>query len=92
METKTLKTLIDEGIREIYVRSYGYNELSCLGNTWQPWGNKAKLVKFTIYGYGDYSNPVFFFDDEEPSLEDRFKLESENRWVSLQDFDLACRG
>lgn len=32
MEEMTLKDLIDEGVREIYIRSYGYVELSLLGH------------------------------------------------------------
>ena len=65
MEKKTLKDLIDEGVREIYIKSYGYVELSLLGNTWQPFGNKARYIRFVVEGYGDYTSRTFFFDDEE---------------------------
>ena len=91
MEEKTLKDLIDEGVREIYIRSYGYVELSLLGNTWQPFGNKARYIRFVIEGYGDYTSRTFFFDDEEPALDDIFVLEGD-KWLSQRDFDLACRG
>ena len=87
----TLKDLIDEGVREIYIKSYGYVELSLLGNTWQPFGNKARYIRFVIEGYGDYTNRIFFFDDEEPALDDLFVLKGDN-WVSRRDFDLARRG
>ena len=30
---ETLKDLIDMGIREVYIKSYGYVEISMLGNT-----------------------------------------------------------
>lgn len=33
MTRETLKDLIDTGIREIYIKSYGYVELSLLGST-----------------------------------------------------------
>ena len=91
MEEMTLKALIDEGVREIYIKSYGYVELSLLGNTWQPFGNKARYIRFVIEGYGDYTSRTFFFDDEEPALDDIFVLK-EDKWVSQRDFDLACRG
>ena len=91
MEEITLKDLIDEGVREIYIKSYGYVELSLLGNTWQPFGNKARYIRFVVEGYGDYTSRTFFFDDEEPALDDIFVLK-EDKWVSQRDFDLACRG
>ena len=91
MEEMTLKNLIDEGVREIYVKSYGYVELSLLGNTWQPFGNKARYIRFVIEGYGDYTSRTFFFDDEEPALDDIFVLK-EGKWLSQRDFDLARRG
>ena len=91
MEEMTLKALIDEGVREIYIKSYGYVELSLLGNTWQPFGNKARYIRFVVEGYGDYTSRTFFFDDEEPALDDIFVLK-EDKWVSQRDFDLACRG
>ena len=91
MEEMTLKALIDEGVREIYIKSYGYVELSLLGNTWQPFGNKARYIRFVIEGYGDYTSRTFFFDDEEPALDDIFVLKGD-KWVSQRDFDLACRG
>ena len=87
----TLKDLIDEGVREIYIKSYGYVELSLLSSTWQPFGNKARYIRFVIEGYGDYTNRIFFFDDEEPALDDLFVLKGDN-WISRRDFDLACRG
>ena len=86
----TLKDLIDEGVREIYIKSYGYVELSLLSSTWQPFGNKARYIRFVIEGYGDYTNRIFFFDDEEPALDDLFVLKGDN-WISRRDFDLACR-
>ena len=91
MEEMTLKDLIDEGVREIYIKSYGYVELSLLGNTWQPFGNKARYIRFVVEGYGDYTSRTFFFDDEEPALDDIFVLK-EDKWVSQRDFDLTCRG
>ena len=90
MTRKTLKDLIDEGIREIYIKSYGYVELSLLGSTWQPFGNKARYIRFVIEGYGDYTSRTCFFDDEEPALDDIFVLKGDKR-VSQRDFDLACR-
>ena len=91
MKEMTLKNLIDEGVREIYIKSYGYVELSLLGNTWQPFGNKARYIRFVVEGYGDYTSRTFFFDDEEPALDDIFILK-EDKWLSQRDFDLACRG
>ena len=91
MEEMTLKALIDEGVRETYIKSYGSVELSLLGNTWQPFGNKARYIRFVVEGYGDYTSRTFFFDDEEPALDDIFILK-EGKWLSQRDFDLACRG
>lgn len=50
MTRETLKDLIDTGIREIYIKSYGYVELSLLGSTWQPFGNKARYIRFVVEG------------------------------------------
>ena len=86
----TLKDLIDDGVREIYIKSYGYVELSLLSSTGQPFGNKARYIRFVIEGYGDYTNRIFFFDDEEPALGHLFVLKGDN-WISRRDFDLACR-
>lgn len=90
MEKMALKDLIDEGVREIYIKSYGYVELSLLGSTWQPFGNKARYIRFVINGYGDYTSRTFIFDDEEPALDDIFVLK-DDKWFSQRDFDLACR-
>lgn len=91
MKKQTLKDLIDNRIREIYIKSYGYVELSFLGNTWQPFGNKPRYIRFSIEGYGNYTNRTFFFDDDEPMWDDIFILKGD-KWFSQRDFDLACRG
>ena len=90
MEKMTLKDLINEGIREIYIKSYGYVKLSFLGDTWQPFGNKPRYFRFDIKGYDYYTNRTFFFDDEEPKLDDIFILKGD-KGASQRDFDLACR-
>lgn len=41
METILFKDLIKNGIKNVYIRSYGYTEVSIFGGTWQPFGNKA---------------------------------------------------
>lgn len=88
---ETLKDLIDMGIREVYIKSYGYVEISMLGNTWQPFGNKAKYKRFTIEdAQGFLYNKTFWFADDEPSLNDKFILK-DDKYLSISDFDLACR-
>lgn len=89
METKTLKQLIEEGVKEVYLRSYGYTELSCLGNTWQPFGNKARFIKFKIDEYGFVDNKVFWCE-EDPTPEALFSNYNGN-WISDRDYDLECR-
>lgn len=85
----TLEQLFTLGVREVYLRSYGYTEKSLLGDTWQPFGNKAREIKFTLDDFGNLSNPTFWCE-EEPELTDKFKL-IDNKFVSIADYDLCCR-
>lgn len=92
METKTFKELIEMGVTEVYLRSYGYTQLSCLGSTWQPFGNKARFVKFKINREDDftYLSNKTFWPEEDPKPEDMFTKYTDY-WISNQDYDLECR-
>ena len=90
METKTLANLINEGIKEVFIKSYGYVEASLINSIWQPFGNKARYICFTINRHGDLSNKTFSFDTDEPELNDLFIFRN-NRWESITDYDLFTR-
>ena len=88
---KTLRELLAQGINIIYIKSYGYNELSVFGSIWQPFGNKARYIPFNVDSAGNFKiNKTLFFDEDEPTLEDVFILNN-NRWESIADYDLASR-
>ena len=89
METILFKDLIKNGIKNVYIRSYGYTEVSMFGGTWQPFGNKARLVKFTILEDGELYNSTFWTEDN-TSPDDVFDLK-EGKVVSRTDYDLCCR-
>ena len=85
----TLEQLHTLGIREVYLRSYGYTECSILGDTWQPFGNKAREIKFTLDDYCNLSNPTFWCE-EDPELTDKFNL-VDGKYISVSDYDLCSR-
>lgn len=88
---KTLRELLAQGINIVYIKSYGYNELSAFGNIWQPFGNIAKYIPFEVDSNGHFTkNRTLFFDEDEPTLEDVFILD-DNKWKSIVDYDLASR-
>ena len=86
---QTLKQLINQGVKEVYLRSYGYTEVSIFGGTWQPFGNKAKLIKFTIDEDNELYNPTFWCE-EDPIPTDLFTFE-DGKYVSVADYDLCSR-
>ena len=88
---KTLRELLAQGINIVYIKSYGYNELSTFGSIWQPFGNEARYIPFEVDSNGNFTkNRTFFFDEDEPTLEDVFILNN-NKWESMVDYDLASR-
>lgn len=89
METVLFKDLIKNGIKNVYIRSYGYTEASIFGGTWQPFGNKARLIKFTIDEDVFLYNPTFWIEDN-PEPNDVFELK-DNKFISKMDYDLCCR-
>lgn len=87
---KTLANLINEGVKEVFIKSYGYVEASFINSIWQPFGNEAKYICFTLNKHGDLSNKTFLFDTDEPELNDLFIFRN-NRWESITDYDLFTR-
>ena len=47
MKQMTFSELVNMGVTVFYIRSYGYQECGIFGG-WQPFGNKARLVKFHL--------------------------------------------
>ena len=45
---KTLRELLAQGINIVYIKSYGYNELSQFGSVWQPFSNVANYIPLGI--------------------------------------------
>ena len=88
---KTLRELLAQGINIVYIKSYGYNELSEFGSVWQPFGNVANYIPFEVDSNGHFTkNKTLFFDEIEPTLEDVFILD-DNKWKSITAYDLASR-
>lgn len=91
MEKKTLKELLAQGVNTVYIKSYGYNELSDSGITWNPFSNIANYIPFDVDSNGHFAkNRTLFFDEIEPTLEDVFVLD-DNKWKSIAAYDLASR-
>lgn len=86
---QTLKQLINQGVKEVYLRSYGYTEVSLFGNIWQPFGNKARLIRFTIDEDKELNNSTFWCE-EYPTPTDEFTFEND-KYISISDFDLCTR-
>lgn len=84
----TLQDIIKLGVDKVYIRSYGYTEVSTFGETWQPFKH-CHQIAFKIDEDGYLYNPTFWCE-EDPSLDDKFKL-IEERYVSIQDYDLCSR-
>ncbi len=88
---KTLRELLAQGINIVYIKSYGYNELSIFGSIWQPFGNKARYIPFEVASNGHFTtNRTLFFDEIEPTLEDVFILNND-KWKSITAYNLASR-
>ena len=88
---KTLRELLAQGINIVYIKSYGYNELSQFGSVWQPFSNVANYIPFEVDSNGHFTkNKTLFFDEIEPTLEDVFILDN-NKWKSITAYDLASR-
>lgn len=85
----TLKQLIDSGITEILIKSYGYIDLSPSNQSYKAFKD-AEYITFSIDKDGSLNNPTFWFE-EEPSLEDEFELK-DGKYVSIMDYDLCSLG
>lgn len=83
----TLQQLIDSGIKEVFIKSYGYTSVSALNSTWQPFKN-ARFIEFYIDEDNFLYNPEFWI--EELSLEDEFVLKN-GKYFSIMDFDLCSK-
>lgn len=83
-----LSEIIKLGVREVSIRSYGYEEVSIFGNVWQPFRN-CRQITFVVDEDGFLYNPTFWFD-EAPLLDDEFKL-VKGKYVSVQDYDLCSK-
>lgn len=85
MKQMTFSELVNMGVTIFYIRSYGYQERGIFG-CWQPFGNKARVIKFSLDSYHDLVNRTFMIEDDvEPN--DLFK-EVNGEWVSVSDYDL----
>ena len=76
----TFSELVNMGVTVFYIRSYGYQETGIFGG-WQPFGNKARLVRFSLDSCHDLVNNTFMLEDDVES-DDLFK-EVNGEWVSV---------
>lgn len=61
----TLKEIIDLGYTEVIAKSYGYQETGIFGH-YEPFGNKAREIKFDIDKDDcTLNNKTFWFGNEE---------------------------
>lgn len=85
MKQMTFSELINMGVTVFYIRSYGYQERGIFGG-WQPFGNKARVIKFILDSDKYLVNRTFMIEDDvEPN--DLFN-EVNGNWVSVSDYDL----
>ena len=85
MKQMTFSELVNMGVTVFYIRSYGYQERGIFG-CWQPFGNKARLIKFHLDSDQDLVNRTFMIEDDVES-DDLFN-EVDGKWVSVSDYDL----
>ena len=85
MKQITLSELVNMGVTVIYNRGGGYQECGIFGG-WQPFGNKARLVKFHLDSDQYLVNGTFMIEDDVES-DDLFN-EVNGKWVSVSDYDL----
>ena len=85
MKQMTFSELAYMGVTVFYIRSYGYQERGIFG-CWQPFGNRARLIKFHLDSDQYLVNSTFAIEDDvEP--DDLFN-EVNGKWVSVSDYDL----
>lgn len=84
---KTLKELKELKVPSVYIRSYGYTEISAFNNIWQPF-SKCLEIKFDLYSDGLIHSTYWIEDDPEDS--DQFQ-KINGKWISLNDYDLCAR-
>lgn len=85
MKQMAFSELVNMGVTVFYIRSYGYQERGIFG-CWQPFGNRARLIKFHLDSYHDLVNRTFMIEDDVES-DDLFN-EVDGKWVSVSDYDL----
>lgn len=85
MKQMTFSELVNMGVTVFYIRSYGYQECGIFGG-WQPFGNKARLIKFNLDSDQYLVNSTFMIEDDVES-DDLFN-EVDGKWVSVSDYDL----
>ena len=85
MKQITFSELVNMGVTAFYIRSYGYQERGIFG-CWQPFGNKARVIKFSLDSDQYLVNSTFMIEDDvEPN--DLFN-DVNGKWVSVSDYDL----
>ena len=85
MKQMTFSELVNMGVTVFYIISYGYQERGIFG-CWQPFGNKARLIKFSLDSDQYLVNSTFMIEDDvEPN--DLFN-EVNGKWISVSDYDL----
>lgn len=79
------KELVNMGVTVFYIKSYGYTECGIFGG-WQPFGNRARYIKFDLDSDHFLNNKTFMIEDDVES-NDLFK-DVDGVWVSVMDYDL----
>ena len=85
MKQMTFSELIYMGVTAFYIRSYGYQERGIFG-CWQPFGNRARLIKFHLDSDQYLVNSTFMIENDVES--DDLFYEVNGKWVSVSDYDL----
>ena len=85
MKQMTFSELVNMGVTVFYIRSYGYQERGIFG-CWQPFGNRARLIKFHLDSDQYLVNSTFMIEDDVES--DDLFYEVDGKWVSVSDYDL----
>ena len=85
MKQMTFSELAYMGVTVFYIRSYGYQECGIFG-CWQPFGNRARFIKFHLDSDQYLVNSTFMIEDDVES--DDLFYEVNGKWVSVSDYDL----
>lgn len=83
---KTLEEIIAQGIQMVYLKAYGYEELSLITSHYEPFSH-CREIGFTVTRKNLISCSYWV---EEVNLSDNFELR-DGKWVSVMNYELYSK-